>query len=127
MIDTHCHLTDERLLTQLTDVLARAEAAGVTRMITIGTTLYMESRKWNSYIIDGETSQSWIVDGEKVAKSTLQSRANRNRRFYTAEQREKIEADRDYKSVMQPRLRNLIVVATAAQLRQYAALLGVED
>src|SRR5688572_9065510 len=38
MIDTHCHLTDERLLTQLPDVLARAEAAGVTRMITIGTT-----------------------------------------------------------------------------------------
>jgi TatD DNase family protein len=38
MIDTHCHLTDERLLTQLGDVLARAEAAGVTRMITIGTT-----------------------------------------------------------------------------------------
>jgi TatD DNase family protein len=39
MLDTHCHLTDPRLLEQLTDVLARAEAAGVTRMITIGTSL----------------------------------------------------------------------------------------
>jgi TatD DNase family protein len=38
MIDTHCHLTDERLLSQLSEVLARAGAAGVTRMITIGTT-----------------------------------------------------------------------------------------
>jgi TatD DNase family protein len=38
MIDTHCHLTDERLLSQLPQVLARAEAAGVTRIITIGTT-----------------------------------------------------------------------------------------
>lgn len=39
MIDTHCHLTDERLLSQLDDVLHRAQAAGVTRMITIGTDL----------------------------------------------------------------------------------------
>src|SRR3982751_5303073 len=39
MIDTHCHLTDPRLLEQLGDVLGRAEAAGGTRMITIGTSL----------------------------------------------------------------------------------------
>jgi TatD DNase family protein len=39
VIDTHCHLTDERLLSQLDDVLARAQSAGVTRMITIGTDL----------------------------------------------------------------------------------------
>ena len=39
MIDTHCHLTDPRLHAQLDDVLARASAAGVTRMITIGTSL----------------------------------------------------------------------------------------
>jgi len=39
MIDTHCHLTDPRLLSQLGDVLARAKAVGVTRMITIGTDL----------------------------------------------------------------------------------------
>src|SRR6476646_8891946 len=39
MIDTHCHLTDPRLQSQLPDVLARASAAGVTRMITIGTSL----------------------------------------------------------------------------------------
>jgi TatD DNase family protein len=37
MIDTHCHLTDPRLLSQLEAVLARAEAAGVTKMVTIGT------------------------------------------------------------------------------------------
>src|SRR5262252_2359053 len=37
MIDSHCHLTDPRLLEQLDDVLSRASAAGVTRMITIGT------------------------------------------------------------------------------------------
>ena len=39
MIDTHCHLTDPRLGSQLDDVLARARAAGVTRFITIGTGL----------------------------------------------------------------------------------------
>lgn len=37
MIDTHCHLTDPRLLSQLEAVLARAAAAGVTKMVTIGT------------------------------------------------------------------------------------------
>jgi TatD DNase family protein len=37
MIDTHCHLTDPRLLEQLEGVITRARAAGVTRMITIGT------------------------------------------------------------------------------------------
>lgn len=39
MIDTHCHLTDPRLRSQLDAVLARAAANGVTRMITIGTDL----------------------------------------------------------------------------------------
>src|SRR3954453_12791405 len=37
MIDSHCHLSDPRLLEQLDDVLARAAAAGVSKMITIGT------------------------------------------------------------------------------------------
>lgn len=37
MIDTHCHLTDPRLLGQLDAVLNRAAAAGVVRMVTIGT------------------------------------------------------------------------------------------
>lgn len=39
MVDTHCHLTDERLGSQLDAVLSRARAANVTRFITIGTTL----------------------------------------------------------------------------------------
>lgn len=39
MIDSHCHLTDPRLRAQLDDVLARAAAAGITRMVTIGTTV----------------------------------------------------------------------------------------
>jgi TatD DNase family protein len=39
MIDTHCHLTDPSLSQQLPGVLARAQAAGVDRMITIGTDL----------------------------------------------------------------------------------------
>src|SRR2546423_6953341 len=37
MIDSHCHLTDPRLFDQLEDVLTRAAAAGVNRMITVGT------------------------------------------------------------------------------------------
>ncbi len=37
LIDTHCHLTDPGLLAQHADVLARAAAAGVTRMVTVAT------------------------------------------------------------------------------------------
>lgn len=36
MIDSHCHLTDEKFANDLPDVMARAEAAGVHTMITIG-------------------------------------------------------------------------------------------
>jgi TatD DNase family protein len=39
MIDTHCHLTDPRLEEQFDSVLHRASAAGVSRMVTIGTDL----------------------------------------------------------------------------------------
>jgi TatD DNase family protein len=39
MIDSHCHLTDDRLNVQLNFVLTRAAFAGVHRMITIGTGL----------------------------------------------------------------------------------------
>ena len=39
MIDTHCHLTDPRLADQLDAVLARAAAAGVTRLVTISTSV----------------------------------------------------------------------------------------
>jgi TatD DNase family protein len=37
MIDTHCHLTDTRLGEQIEAVMTRAAAAGVKRMVTIGT------------------------------------------------------------------------------------------
>ena len=37
MVDSHCHLTDPRLFEQIDKVLSRAAAAGVGRMITIGT------------------------------------------------------------------------------------------
>ena len=37
MIDTHCHLTDPRLASQLDAVLFRAAAAGITRCVTIST------------------------------------------------------------------------------------------
>jgi TatD DNase family protein len=36
LFDTHCHLDDPRLAAELDDVLARAAAAGVERMTTIG-------------------------------------------------------------------------------------------
>jgi TatD DNase family protein len=39
MIDTHCHLTDPRLYSQLEAVISRATAAGVSHLITIGTDL----------------------------------------------------------------------------------------
>ena len=39
MVDSHCHLTDPRLHSQLADVLVRAAGAGIGRMITIGTSI----------------------------------------------------------------------------------------
>jgi TatD DNase family protein len=39
MIDTHCHLTDTRLSSQLDFVLTRAKLAGIHGMITIGTSV----------------------------------------------------------------------------------------
>src|SRR4051812_7944120 len=39
MIDTHCHLTDERLGGQVDAGLERGRAAGVDRVVTIGTDL----------------------------------------------------------------------------------------
>src|SRR5947209_8196138 len=38
LVDTHAHLTDERFAGDLPDVLARAAAAGLTRVVCIGTT-----------------------------------------------------------------------------------------
>lgn len=37
LIDSHCHLDDERLAPIEAEVIARAREAGVTRMVTIGT------------------------------------------------------------------------------------------
>lgn len=37
LIDAHCHLDDERFASEIPQVLERARAAGVTRMVTIGT------------------------------------------------------------------------------------------
>lgn len=38
MIDSHCHLTDERLLSRVAEVIARGRDAGVRRFVTIATT-----------------------------------------------------------------------------------------
>ena len=37
LIDTHCHLTFEQLVSDIENVLARSRAAGVTGWITVGT------------------------------------------------------------------------------------------
>src|SRR3989344_6864842 len=39
LIDTHCHLTDERLVGQIDEVLGRARAAGVIKIISLSTSL----------------------------------------------------------------------------------------
>ncbi len=36
LFDSHCHLTDERLIAEAEEVVARARESGVTRMVTIG-------------------------------------------------------------------------------------------
>lgn len=44
LIDTHCHLTDEKLIDQVEGVIARAKEAGVTRMI-VPTTGILDGKK----------------------------------------------------------------------------------
>ena len=39
MIDSHCHLDHEPLISNLDDVIARSKDAGVTKILTICTTL----------------------------------------------------------------------------------------
>ena len=39
MIDSHCHLTYDQLSSQIDGVLSRAAAAGIDRMVTIGTSV----------------------------------------------------------------------------------------
>lgn len=43
LVDSHCHLDFENLLADIDDVVTRARAAGVTRMVTICTKLRNES------------------------------------------------------------------------------------
>src|SRR3954469_2304984 len=38
LFDTHAHLDDEQLVSDVTDVIARAAAAGVSRILAVGTT-----------------------------------------------------------------------------------------
>src|SRR5690606_4070360 len=42
LVDSHCHLDFPQLIEELPDVVARARAAGVTRMVTICTALRTE-------------------------------------------------------------------------------------
>src|SRR5688572_20313141 len=39
LFDTHAHLDDEQLAPRVADVVAKAQAAGVTRILSVGTTL----------------------------------------------------------------------------------------
>jgi len=36
IVDSHCHLADSRLRTDLEDVIARASAAGITKIVSVG-------------------------------------------------------------------------------------------
>jgi TatD DNase family protein len=54
MIDTHCHLTDERLLGQVDDVVARAAKVGVTKIVTVATDL--EDSKASIAVCEGRAA-----------------------------------------------------------------------
>ena len=47
MIDTHSHLTDERFEGEVPEVMARARAAGLAAVVTLGTELADSERVVN--------------------------------------------------------------------------------
>ena len=60
LIDTHCHLDFPELAAQRPELLARAAAAGVERMITISTRV----SKYDTYMaIAEENPQVWFSVG----------------------------------------------------------------
>ncbi len=38
LIDTHCHLTEQRLLSMIEDVIERGKQVGIQRFLAVGTT-----------------------------------------------------------------------------------------
>jgi len=52
LVDTHCHLDLEPLASTVADVLGRARSAGVTRCVSIGTTV--EASRANVALAEGQ-------------------------------------------------------------------------
>ena len=79
MIDTHCHLTDPRLLEQLVGVLTRAGEAGVDRIITIGTASADDracvelSRRWDHVRCAVGLHPNYVTEEELTALDVLES------------------------------------------------------
>ena len=78
--DSHCHLTDERLLPQLADVLARAQAANVGAMLSISTDLddtarilqlCQPNRIWASAGVHPASALAWNDDDSAAQLADL--------------------------------------------------------
>ena len=65
LVDSHCHLDFPNLADELPDVVARAEAAGVTRMVTICTRL--KSADTVRSIADGHAPVFWAAGTHPMA------------------------------------------------------------
>ena len=73
LVDTHCHLSHERFAEDLGEVLTRASAAGVTRVITIA-----------SHLEDAEGLRDRVAPGEEEAGENEEGKGSEPRIFATA-------------------------------------------
>jgi len=83
MIDSHCHLDHEPLLKNLTDVISRSKEAGITKLLTICTTLdsferiktILEKDKiiYGTYGIHPHETETNQVDKQTIIKAVKEN------------------------------------------------------
>jgi TatD DNase family protein len=83
MIDSHCHLDHEPLFENLTDVISRSKKIGITKLLTICTTLESfekiktiigkDKMIYGTYGIHPHETESNQVDKQKIIKAVKES------------------------------------------------------
>ena len=70
MIDSHCHLDHEPLLSDLPNVIKRSKDVGIKKLLTISTSLESFSRiKNNDFLVKGSNINKIDILFKKIEKN----------------------------------------------------------